>query len=129
MLTNIQGYQAYKKNKYETASPHRLIVMLYEGAIRFANQAIDSIEKQDIEKKNTSIQRFQDIIYELMSCLNFKEGKEIANNLFSLYEYIIQLSTNSNTKNDAVYLQEAITIITEIKEAWEQIGKEGKLHG
>lgn len=124
MISSLNGYQAYQKNKYETASPHRLITMLYDGAIRFANQAIKQIENQNVAETNQAIQRFQDIIYELMSCLNFNEGKEIATNLQALYTYVIELSIRSNLEKTTEPLHEAVTIISEIKSSWEQIGKE-----
>lgn len=129
MMVNHGGYQAYQKNKYETASPHRLITMLYDGAIRFANQAIVHIENKDIAQKAVAIQRFQDIIFELQSCLNFKDGKEVASNLFALYEYIIELSTKSNVKLEPQPLHEAIGIINEIRESWVEIGKEVQING
>lgn len=129
MIANLNGYQAYQKNKYSTASPHRLITMLYDGAIRFANQAVTCIERSDIQGKANAVQRFQDIIYELISCLNFKEGEEIANNLYSLYNYVLDLSNHSNIEMKVEPLQEAIRIIGDLKSAWEQIGKEVQIHG
>ena len=129
MLPNLNGYQSYQKNKYETASPHRLITMLYEGAIRFANQAIIHIENNDIAQKSIAIQKFQDIIFELISCLNFKEGKEISSNLLSLYNYVIELSTKSSVTKTTAPLQEAIQVITEIKDAWVEIGKDVQMNG
>ena len=129
MIANINGYQAYQKNKYSTASPHKLITMLYDGAIRFANQAIDYIEQRNIEGKASAIHRFQEIIYELISCLNFKEGKSMADNLYSLYNYVIELSNKSSVELTVQPMKEAIGIIAEIKSAWEQIGKEVQING
>jgi len=120
----MMGYQAYQKNKYETASPHRLITMLYEGVIRFANQAINEIESSNIQGSNLAIKRMQDIVYELIACLNFKEGKEIAEQLHPLYQYVIDLSVRSNLEKTVDPLKEAILIITDIKSSWEQIGKD-----
>lgn len=124
MISNINGYQAYQKNKYETASPHRLITMLYDGAIRFATQAIKQIETGNVEGTNQAIQKMQDIVFELIACLNFNEGKDIAVQLNNLYRYVIDLSIRSNIEKSVEPLQEAISIITEIKSSWEQIGKE-----
>lgn len=129
MQANLKGYQAYQQNKYISASPHRLIIMLYEGAIRFANQAISCIEAGDVQGKYNAIQRFQDVIYELMSSLNFKEGKGVADNLNSLYTYVIGRSNQSSLHMTAEPLQEAIKIISELKSAWEQIGKEVQING
>src|SRR5690606_6701031 len=121
MITNINGYQAYQKNKYETASPHRLITMLYEGAIRYTNQAIKLMQSDDMSASNTAIQRAQDIVYELISCLNFEQGKEIAENLHALYTYTIELYIKGNIEKKLNYLEEANRIISELKSAWEQI--------
>lgn len=129
MQTNLSGYQAYQQNKYTTASPHRLITMLYEGAIRYANQAITCISASDIQGKAIAIQRFQDIIFELLSSLNLKEGKEIAESLQSLYNYVLELSSRSSIELTPEPLQEAINIIAELKSAWEQIGKEVQFNG
>lgn len=127
MISNINGYQAYQKNKYETASPHRLITMLYDGAIRFANQAIKQIETGNVEGTNQAIQKMQDIVFELIACLNFNEGKEIATQLNGLYHYVIDLSIRGNIEKQVEPIEEAITIISEIKSSWEQIGKEVSL--
>lgn len=124
MISNLNGYQAYQKNKYETASPHRLITMLYDGAIRFATHAMKQVEQQNREETNKAIQRFQDIMYELIACLNFNEGKDVAVGLNALYTYVIELSIKGNIEQSVEPLQEAIGIIKEIKTSWEQIGKE-----
>jgi len=129
MIANLNGYQVYQQNKYSTASPHKLITMLYEGALKFGNQVVTYIEQGDIQGKARALKQFQDIIYELISCLNFKEGKKIADNLYSLYSYVLELSTRSNIQMRVEPMKEALKIISEIKETWEQIGKDVKVNG
>lgn len=129
MISNFNGYQAYQKNKYETASPHRLITMLYDGAIRFMNQSIANVEVQDIEATNLSLSRAQDIVNELIACLNFDEGNDIAVNLNNLYRYVIDLLIQANIKKSVEPIEEAITIIKDIREAWMAIGKEVQMNG
>ena len=129
MISNFNGYQAYQKNKYETASPHRLITMLYDGAIRFMNQSIANVQAQDIEATNLSLSRAQEIINELIACLNFKEGNEIAVNLNNLYSYVIDLLIKANIGKSVEPIHEAIAIIKEIREAWMAIGKEVQMNG
>jgi flagellar biosynthetic protein FliS len=124
MIPNRNGYQAYQRNKYDTASPHKLILMLYEGAIRFSDQAVKSLNSGDIIETNRFLQKAQDIIYELIACLNHKEGGEIASNLHNIYLYVIDLLVKANTEKDAAKIEEAISLIASIKSAWEQIGKE-----
>lgn len=125
----MNGYQSYQRNKYETASPHRLIVMLYDGALRFGRQAIECIKNNDIQGKSTNIAKFQDVVYELIACLNLEKGKDIASNLLSIYNYIIELSLKSSLNMNTKPLQEALSIIEEIKSSWVQIGKEVQLNG
>jgi len=124
---NLAGYQAYQKNKYQTASPHRLILMLYNGAIQFAGKAKEAILNKDIAETNSHIQKTQDIIYELISSLNEKEGGEIAANLKSLYFYMIDRLIEGNIKKQASAVEEVISMLQELRSAWEEIGKGGTL--
>ena len=71
MLAN-QGYAAYANNKIMTASPAELTLMLYEGAIKFANLAIAGMETNDIEKAHTNIIKVERIIEEFQSTLDHK---------------------------------------------------------
>lgn len=129
MISNYNGYQAYQKNKYETASPHRLITMLYDGAIRFMNQSIANVQAQDIEATNLSLNRAQDILTELIACLNFEQGKEIAANLNDIYRYTIDLLIQANIQKKVEPIEEAITIIKDIREAWQAISREVTIGG
>ncbi|MFD1178870.1 flagellar export chaperone FliS [Paenibacillus puldeungensis] len=124
---NLAGYQAYQKNKYETASPHRLTLMLYNGAIQFAGNAKSSIEEKDIIKTNNYVQKVQSIIYELISSLNIKQGGQLAENLQSLYLYMIDRLMEANIKKQTAPLEEVIGMLQELKSAWEEIGKRGTL--
>lgn len=126
MMTNpnLAGYQTYQKNKYETASPHRLILMLYEGAIRFGNHAIQAIEEKEISMANQSIQKVQNILYELISSLNENQGGEIAINLKNLYLYMIDQLFEANIKKDVEPIKEVIELLESLRSAWEEIGKD-----
>lgn len=127
MAFNTAGYQAYQKNKYQTASPHRLTLMLYNGAIQFADKATTAIQQNHIVDTNTYIQKTQDIIYELISSLNMREGGEIAQNLRQIYFYMINKLIDANVKKQVKDVEEVIGLLNELKEAWEQIGKGGTL--
>ncbi|MGG4035795.1 flagellar export chaperone FliS [Paenibacillus cisolokensis] len=123
-MPNYAGYQSYNRNRFETASPHRLILMLFEGALKFAGQAERAIEKRDISGANQAIQKTQSIIYELISSLDLKQGGQIAVNLQSLYFYMIDCLVEANMRKDLEKLREVTDMLTSIKSAWEQIGKE-----
>lgn len=124
---NLAGYKAYQNNKYQTASPHRLILMLYNGAIQFAGNAIQAIQQNNITDTNKYIQKTQDIVYELLSSLNVKQGGELARNLQNLYFYVIDRLIEANMKKEEEPLHEVIKIISEIKSSWEEIGRRGTL--
>ncbi|WP_253297928.1 flagellar export chaperone FliS [Paenibacillus sp. MSJ-34] len=123
-MTNQTGYQAYQKNKYETASPHKLISMLYSGAIQYTKRAQTALNSNDFNDAHFHILRVQDIIFELMACLNEDEGGEIAANLRNLYLYMIDRLIQSNIKKDGEPLTEVVEMLKEIQSAWEQIGKD-----
>ncbi|MBY9077604.1 flagellar export chaperone FliS [Paenibacillus sp. HN-1] len=124
---NLAGYQAYQKNKYQTASPHRLTLMLYNGAIQFAGKAREAMLANNISDTNLYLQKSQNIIYELLSSLNVKEGGELAANLKNLYFYMIDRLIESNIQKKSSGIDEVVNMLEELKSAWEQIGKGGTL--
>ncbi|WP_236338833.1 flagellar export chaperone FliS [Paenibacillus plantiphilus] len=123
-MPNQAGYQAYQKNRFETASPHRLILMLYEGALKYASQAERALLEQDIVASNRLLLKIQDIVYELIATLDMKQGGQIATNLQSLYFYVIDCLVQANLQKNHEKLQEVVEILQSLKSAWEQIGKE-----
>jgi flagellar protein FliS len=124
---NIQqrpGYHAYQKNKYETASPHRLILMLYDGALANLNRARQALDSGQKQQAHQYIQKAQDIVFELLACLNEEQGGEIAQNLKRLYLYVIEQLVRANIRKKSDMLTEAEDILRQLRGAWEQIGKE-----
>ena len=123
-MSNIAGYQAYQKNKYETASPHRLILMLYSGALKYLKQTNSALEAEDFSSAHEYNLKVQDILFELVSSLNEREGGEMASNLKQLYLYMIDQLVQSNINKSVEPLGEVCGMLESIKEAWETIGKE-----
>jgi len=116
------GYQEYKLNQVETADPRQLIVMLYDGALKFldiAEKNIEDFKKYDLVNRN--ILRAQDIITELMVSLDMDKGGEIASNLMSLYSYMKKELLQSNMKKEKDGIVHVVKILKELKSAWEQI--------
>lgn len=95
--------------------------MLYDGALRFINQASDAMAKSEFERQNEACKRAQDIIAELMSCLDLKNGGEIATNLFSLYSFAYDQLVQANMSNNPDALAQAATVLTELRESWAKI--------
>ncbi|MCB1142861.1 MAG: flagellar export chaperone FliS [Leptospiraceae bacterium] len=118
------GYNSYKSNEVSTVSQGKLIVMLYEGAIRFLNIAkehVNNPRKYDVVNEN--IIKVQDIISELMGSLNLDAGGKVANDLLALYVYFKKRLLEANMNKDEKILNELIKNITELKTAWEEIEK------
>ncbi len=121
-LGSTSGYDAYKSNEITTVSQGKLIVMLYEGAIRFLNIAKENIESpKKFDLVNTNILKTQEIISELMSSLNMDNGGKIAEDLLSLYVYFKKRLLEANMKKDKEILDEVIKHFIDLKIAWEEI--------
>lgn len=112
-------YAAYQQNSVTTASPGEVTLMLYNGCLKFIKQANLAIEKKQIEDKNTSIQKAQKIIKELMLTLNM--DLEISKNLSVMYEYINHRLTEANVKNDESILKEVEGLVVEFRDTWKQV--------
>ncbi|SVE17910.1 uncharacterized protein METZ01_LOCUS470764, partial [marine metagenome] len=89
----------YSHNEIATSSQGRLIIMMYEGAIKFINLAIEGVENKDLAKKGTYINKTHDIINELSLALDLKKGGEVAHKLEALYQFILHQLTLANIKS------------------------------
>lgn len=117
-------YAQYKQLAVNTASPERLLIMLFDGAIRFCLQARQAIEEKDLEKSNYYLLRCQDIVTELIGSLNM--DYEISNSLIKMYEYINYNLQQANIKKDVQYLEEAERYFREFRDIWTQAAKLAK---
>jgi len=114
-------HNQYRENEISTSSQGRLILMMYEGAIKFATMALQSIEKGDIAGQGKYINKTHDIINELSLALDLKKGGEVAQSLESLYQFMLSQLTLANIKSDRKALEIVIKILTPLSEAWEQL--------
>ncbi|OAB42943.1 flagellar export chaperone FliS [Paenibacillus glacialis] len=114
-------YEKYKQSSVQTANPSQLLIMLYDGAIRFIRGGIESIGCQDYQKTNEQFKKAQTIVSELSATLDY--SYEISKNLATLYEYINYLLIESNMKKVAGPAEEAIGHLSELREAWVQASK------
>ena len=105
----------------EQASPHRLILMLMEGAIDKVAMARGFMERKDIANKGSHISWAISIIDGLRASLNKESGGDIADNLDDLYDYMIRRLLRANVENNADLLDEVISLLRSIREAWVQI--------
>lgn len=121
------GANAYAKVGVETgvlaASPHKLIVMLFDGALVAVAMGIQHMKAHEIEKKGLAISKAIMIIDSgLRASLDKKVGGEIAENLDALYVYMSQRLMMANLKNQPEILEEVHTLLKDLKSAWDAIG-------
>ncbi|MCB1927003.1 MAG: flagellar export chaperone FliS [Rhodocyclaceae bacterium] len=110
------------ETKVSTASPHQLIVMLYDGALLAINTAAVSMDAGDIPNKGKSISQAINIIANgLKASLDMEAGGEIAERLASLYDYMSQRLLHANLQNSRPALDEVSGLLNELREAWLQI--------
>jgi len=113
--------QRYYETSVTTSSPEKLVVMLYQGAIRFLKQAIVDIENHDIKGKNQSVTRALAIVNELQSTLDMTNGKEIAAELNRLYRYVREAIINGSMKLETKPIMTAVKVMSTLLEAWEVV--------
>ena len=111
--------QAYQNNSVETASPGELTLMLYNGCLKFIKIARKSIENNEIEKKNTNIQKAQKIIQELMVTMD--QQYAVTQEIMPLYDYMNRRLLEANTKNDVEILDEVQGLVVEFRDTWKQV--------
>ncbi|TCS79635.1 flagellar export chaperone FliS [Pectinatus cerevisiiphilus] len=112
---------AYKRQQILTASPEMLTLMLYNGGIRFINEGIKFINEKNCIKSNKALLRAQDIMIEFMATLNM--DYDIARQLYPLYNYIYRILIEGNMKNNTAKLEEAKTLLTELRDTWHEAMK------
>jgi len=117
----MNGITAYQDNAVTTQSKGRLIVMLYDGAIRFLRLAIKEMENKNYEAKGRYINRAVDILNELNVVLDMDAGGEIASNLRKLYVFMINRLSQANIKCDPQIVRDVIKLMEELNSSWKAI--------
>ena len=127
-MNAYQAAQHYSSVKTQTnvldASPHRLIQMLFEGALERIAQAKGAILQNQIARKGELIGKAINIVGGLQGSLNDKEGGELAANLDGLYEYIVRRLLKANLNSDPDILDECGRLLGELKSGWDGIADE-----
>src|SRR3989304_986453 len=125
-----KGYRrytdAYKQAAVATTDQGRLIVMLYDGAIKFLTIAIERMSKNDAFGVNTHLIKGKSVIAELMASLNLEQGGEIALNLQRLYAYMFNQLIDANVGKDPGKVRHVIDLLRELRTGWQSIPVAGK---
>lgn len=121
-----QAYNAYKEASVKTASQGRLVVLLYEEAVKqltlassLFNQNL-KVPVKDIERFGKCILKTQEILTELQVSLDMEKGGEIAKNLMSLYIFFNKQLTDANIKKDKTIIDSVLKMMSELCESWRQ---------
>ncbi|MEY4617072.1 MAG: hypothetical protein RJB66_2032 [Pseudomonadota bacterium] len=114
------AYQKYKTTAVVSASREKILLMLYEGAIKFVKRAIKAIEEKNIAERGINIGRACDIVMELNNTLDHKVGGDISKNLEQLYNFVTDQLTNANITGDPKHLHDALKILETLNEGWIQ---------
>ena len=119
-MTAYQVHQQYQKQQVHTASPEQLLIMLYDGAIRFCKVARKAIAEKDISKSHENLIKAQKIISEFMATLDTDVGGEAAENLLKLYEYLHHQLVQANIKKDEERVTDVINHLQDLRKTWNQ---------
>ncbi len=115
-------FNQYKTEQYVTTSQGKLIIMLYDGAIRFLQEAIKAIAENDPVNRGHYLGRAEKIIAELNQSLDMKKGAEVAKNLSRLYTYMLEQILICNARGEVKVVRDTIVpILMDLKDAWEHI--------
>lgn len=115
---------AYQRTNITTASPAELTLMLYNGAIKFCNIALEAFEENNLEKINLNIKKVKNIIVEFRSTLDF--DYEVSKDFDRVYQYIYFCLTEANMKKDPKMLKEALGRIREMRDTWKEVMEQNK---
>lgn len=108
----------YRKSAVNSASPLRLVVMLYDGALRFMEATKHAMKEGDLYRQNENCQKAQNIVAELMASLDMARGGEMAQNLFALYTFVYDRLVQANVEDSTVYLEQAQKVMSDLRESW-----------
>lgn len=111
--------QMYQQNSVKTASPAKLTLMLYDGAVKFCNIALEALDTGNVQRVNDNIKKVENIIVELRATLDMKYP--VAKEFDTVYDYIYRRLVEANMKKDKEILQDALKHIRTMRETWKEV--------
>lgn len=124
MATPYSNVNTYRQNSVASATPLQLVIMLYDGALRFIRAGKQAVLQESHFVQNEQITKAQRIITELMSCLDMEKGGEIAKNLMALYSYVYDQLVQANINDDASALDRCEKVLCDLRESWSELDKQ-----
>jgi flagellar protein FliS len=113
--------QAYRENAVLSASPSRLVVMLYDGARRYLRQAADAMGEGDVERAHNTLRQAEMIIAHLDGVLDYEQGGELAQRLHAIYQFCLAHLNRARMSQDSEQVGRVSEMLGELRESWAQI--------
>jgi flagellar protein FliS len=117
-------YAQYRQNSVETATPTRMVVMLYDGAVRFLAQALPAMRAHQYDQQSLNIGKAQAIIAHLRDTLNFEVGGAVAGHLNSVYVGLFDALTDANIHDKPERVEQVMEVLRELREAWVEVDRQ-----
>lgn len=114
-------YSTYKSTQIETASQEKILLMLYDGCIKFARQAKHNMEDEEYQASHDKLIQAQDIVTELMSSLDMDVGGDVAQELYQLYDFCLHNLIQANVEKDPTRIDDVLGVLEELKETWDEV--------
>jgi flagellar protein FliS len=121
VVTSMRGAAAYRQTEAESRSPLELVVMLYDGALRFVGEALAAHADRDLARRARGVSRALAILGELQSTLDMTGGGDVARELDRLYAYMQDRLLDVTMQHDGEALEEVRRLLTTLREAWAQV--------
>jgi flagellar protein FliS len=120
------AYNTYKNNSVNFASKEQLLIMLLDGAVKFASKARQALLDKNIQESHKNLVKTQDIFYELIASLDLKNAGNWGQSLSALYQFIVEKLTETNMKKSVETLDEVMPFIEEVRDTWREAYKVSK---
>ena len=117
-------YAQYRQNSIETATPARIVVMLYDGAIRFLTQALAAMQAKRYDQQSRLIGNAQSIIAHLHDTLDLEVGSGFAKSLTGIYTALLRSLTTANILNQPKPVEDAIQVLRDLRETWAEVDRQ-----
>ena len=119
-----ESVSSYRETQIKTASRGKLIVLLYDGLVRFLDIALENLPEKKYDIVNLNIIKAQDILSELIICLNLEAG-DLSHKLLNIYSFLNTKLIEGNVKKDPEPIKFVRKMAYELRDAWNKIAKKG----
>lgn len=110
----------YQRTEVETATPEKILILLYDGAIQFLNKAIIALDEKNIQEIHNNVVGAEHILLEFMNTLDFEQGGDFAVRLNALYQYLYNRLVEANMKKDKEIVKEVLEFLVDLRATWKQ---------